>query len=139
MKTLTTAAAALLIVARLNWGLVAVFEFDLVAAVFGLDFGETNVATRVVYGLVGLSAAVLAARLGELGLAVRFTGPRRQPSRGAKANEHSPADGPRRTARRGPARARDGRHRLHRRAARLGARRGRLDGSVPRARRLPRG
>ena len=67
MKTLTTAAAALLIVGGLNWGLVAVFEFDLVAAVFGLDFGETNVATRVVYGLVGLSAVVLAARLGELG------------------------------------------------------------------------
>ena len=67
MKTLTTAAAALLIVGGLNWGLVAVFEFDLVAAVFGLEFGETNVATRVVYGLVGLSAVVLAARLGELG------------------------------------------------------------------------
>ena len=67
MKTLTTAAAALLIVGGLNWGLVALFEFDLVAAVFGLDFGETNAATRVVYGLVGLSAVVLAARLGELG------------------------------------------------------------------------
>ena len=30
--------------------------FDLVAALFGLDFGETNAATRVIYGLVGLAA-----------------------------------------------------------------------------------
>ena len=66
MKTLTTAATALVIVGGLNWGLVAVAEFDLVAWLFGLDFGETNVATRLVYGLVGLSALVLAARLGEL-------------------------------------------------------------------------
>jgi uncharacterized membrane protein YuzA (DUF378 family) len=34
---------------------------------FGLDFGQTNVATRLVYGLVGLSAVVIAARLAELG------------------------------------------------------------------------
>ena len=71
MKALTTAAAALLIVGGLNWGLVSLFEFDLVAWLFGLDFGETNVATRVVYGLVGLSALVLASRLGELGSASR--------------------------------------------------------------------
>jgi uncharacterized protein len=57
MKKLDTLAAALVLVGALNWGLVAVAEFDLVAAVFGLDFGETNAATRVVYGLVGLSAA----------------------------------------------------------------------------------
>ena len=37
-------------------GLVAVARFDLVAAVFGLDFGQTNAATRIIYGLVGLSA-----------------------------------------------------------------------------------
>ncbi len=46
----------LLIIGGLNWGLVALGEFDLVAAVFGLDFGETNAATRIVYGLVGVSA-----------------------------------------------------------------------------------
>jgi uncharacterized membrane protein YuzA (DUF378 family) len=44
------------IVGGLNWGLVALAEFDLVAWIFGLDFGETNAATRVVYGLVGLAA-----------------------------------------------------------------------------------
>ena len=47
---------ALVLVGSLNWGLVAIAKFDLVAWVFGLDFGETNAATRVVYGLVGLSA-----------------------------------------------------------------------------------
>ena len=56
MKALNLLAAVLLIIGGLNWGLVAVGEFDLVAAVFGLDFGETNAATRLVYGLVGLSA-----------------------------------------------------------------------------------
>jgi uncharacterized membrane protein YuzA (DUF378 family) len=33
-----------------------VAKFDLVATIFGRDFGQTNAATRVVYGLVGLSA-----------------------------------------------------------------------------------
>ena len=47
---------ALVLVGGLNWGLVALAKFDLVAWVFGLDFGETNAATRIVYGLVGLSA-----------------------------------------------------------------------------------
>lgn len=56
MKKMDVASAALLIVGGLNWGLVAVANFDLVAAIFGLDFGQTNVATRIVYGLVGLAA-----------------------------------------------------------------------------------
>ena len=56
MKKIDVASAALLIVGGLNWGLVAVANFDLVAAIFGLNFGQTNVATRIVYGLVGLAA-----------------------------------------------------------------------------------
>ena len=56
MRKLDLLAVALLIVGGLNWGLVAIAEFDLVAAIFGLDFGETNAASRVVYGLVGLAA-----------------------------------------------------------------------------------
>jgi uncharacterized protein len=62
MKKLDLLAGTLAVVGALNWGLVAVAEFDLVAALFGLDFGETNAATRVVYGLVGLSALWLIAR-----------------------------------------------------------------------------
>jgi uncharacterized protein len=71
MKTLSKIAAALLVVGGLNWGLVALAKFDLVAWLFGLDFGQTNAATRLVYGLVGLSALVIAARLAELGASSR--------------------------------------------------------------------
>jgi uncharacterized protein len=56
MKKLDALAALLVIVGGLNWGLVAIAEFDLVAWIFGLSFGETNAASRVVYGLVGLAA-----------------------------------------------------------------------------------
>jgi uncharacterized membrane protein YuzA (DUF378 family) len=56
MKKLDALAAALVLIGGLNWGLVAVAEFDLVAWIFGLEFGETNAASRVVYGLVGLAA-----------------------------------------------------------------------------------
>jgi uncharacterized protein len=56
MKKLDLLAATLLIVGGLNWGLVALAEFDLVAWLFGEEFGTTNVASRVVYGLVGLAA-----------------------------------------------------------------------------------
>jgi len=56
MKKLDILVATLLIVGGLNWGLVAIAKFDLVAWIFGLDFGQTNVASRIVYGLVGLAA-----------------------------------------------------------------------------------
>ena len=56
MKKLDTVAAGLVIVGGLNWGLVALAEFDLVAWIFGEEFGATNAASRIVYGLVGLSA-----------------------------------------------------------------------------------
>jgi uncharacterized protein len=66
MRKLDGAALALVIVGALNWGLVAVAEFDLVATIFGLEFGETNALTRVVYGLVGLSGIWTAARFAAL-------------------------------------------------------------------------
>ena len=56
MKKLDILAAVLVAIGGINWGLVAIGEFDLVAALFGLDFGETNPATRLVYGLVGAAA-----------------------------------------------------------------------------------
>ena len=56
MKKIDIVSAALLIVGGLNWGLVAIANFDLVAAIFGLHFGQTSVASRIVYGLVGLAA-----------------------------------------------------------------------------------
>lgn len=64
MKTLDLLAGTLVVVGALNWGLVAIAEFDLVATVFGLDFGQTNAATRIVYGLVGLAGIYEVAALG---------------------------------------------------------------------------
>ena len=63
MKLLNIITGVFLIIGGLNWGLVAIAEFDLVATVFGLTFGETNVASRVVYALVGLSALYQAVQL----------------------------------------------------------------------------
>lgn len=77
MKNLKLTAGLLVVVGALNWGLVAVGRFDLVAAIFGLDFGETNAASRVVYGLVGLSGLLLAFDA----VAHRSTAPRPSPVR----------------------------------------------------------
>ena len=45
----------LVIVGGLNWGLVGIFKFDLVAAIFG----DMSAVSRIVYTLVGLSAVYL--------------------------------------------------------------------------------
>lgn len=63
MKALDLITGLLVVVGGLNWGLVAVAEWDLVAAVVGVEFGETNALSRIVYGLVGLSAVYQATRL----------------------------------------------------------------------------
>ncbi len=47
-------ALVLLIIGGLNWGLVGIFSFDLVAWIFG---GQGAVISRIVYILVALSAA----------------------------------------------------------------------------------
>ena len=52
MKALNLITLILVIVGGLNWGLVAVADFDLVAAIFGPD----SAGARIVYALVGLSA-----------------------------------------------------------------------------------
>ena len=62
-RTIERVAGLLAVIGALNWGLVGLARFDLVAAVFGLDFGETNAVTRVIYGLVGISGVVLAVAL----------------------------------------------------------------------------
>jgi uncharacterized protein len=55
MKYVDVVATMLVIVGALNWGLVGATRFDLVAALFGLSFGEVSGVTAVVYGLVGLA------------------------------------------------------------------------------------
>ncbi len=52
MKTMDVVAAVLLVVGGLNWGLVGVVGFDLVASIFG----EASLLSRMVYALVGLGA-----------------------------------------------------------------------------------
>lgn len=47
-----TIALILSIIGSLNWGLVSLFKFDLVAWLFG---GQAAVLSRIVYGLVGLA------------------------------------------------------------------------------------
>jgi uncharacterized membrane protein YuzA (DUF378 family) len=54
MKTLDVLATILIVVGGLNWGLWGIFQFDLVAAIFG---GNTAVLSRIVYTLVGVAAA----------------------------------------------------------------------------------
>jgi uncharacterized protein len=53
MKVIDVVAGVLVVVGALNWGLVAIARFDLVAALFGLSFGQMSALTAVVYGLVG--------------------------------------------------------------------------------------
>ena len=52
MRAINTVTLLLLIIGGLNWGLVGLFGFDLVATIFG----EMSVLSRIVYVLVGLSA-----------------------------------------------------------------------------------
>ena len=59
MRFLDVATLALVIVGGLNWGLVGLFDFDLVSAIFGQGANETapsSAISRVVYILVALSA-----------------------------------------------------------------------------------
>lgn len=47
-----TLSLVLVIIGALNWGLIALFQFDLVATIFG---GQNAFLSRIVYGLVGLA------------------------------------------------------------------------------------
>ena len=56
MKTVHIAALVLAIIGAINWGLVGLFQFDLVAALFG---GAAEPLSRIVYVLVGIAGVVL--------------------------------------------------------------------------------
>jgi len=55
MKKLDVLAAVLVVIGALNWGMVAIAHFDLVATLFGMKFGEVSTLSAIVYGLVGLA------------------------------------------------------------------------------------
>jgi uncharacterized protein len=74
MTKLDKLAAALVLVGGLNWGLVGIAKFDLVAWICGgMDFGDTNAASRVIYTAVGLAAVY---GIGSLLTAGRRSSPR---------------------------------------------------------------
>lgn len=52
MKYIGLIALILVVIGGLNWGLVGLFEIDLVAMIFG----EMTMATRVIYTLVGIAS-----------------------------------------------------------------------------------
>ena len=48
-----TIALILSIIGSLNWGLVGIFKFDLIAWIFG---GQAAILSRIIYTLVGIAA-----------------------------------------------------------------------------------
>ena len=59
MKGLDILAGVLVVVGGLNWGLVGLFQFDLVATLFG----DMSGMSRLVYALVGVCAVYQALAL----------------------------------------------------------------------------
>lgn len=51
MKVVDNIALALVVIGAINWGLIGIFNFDLVAAIFG----SMSVISRIIYTLVGIS------------------------------------------------------------------------------------
>jgi hypothetical protein len=52
MNALDWIAFVLLVVGGINWGLIGIFEFDLIEAIFG----ELLIMSEVIYALIGISA-----------------------------------------------------------------------------------
>ena len=53
-KFLKTISYSLILVGAINWGLVGIFNFDLVAYLFG----DMTLLSRTIYSLVGISAII---------------------------------------------------------------------------------
>ena len=54
MKTLYYIALTLVIIGAINWLLIGLFNFDLVATLFG----EMSLLSRIIYSLVGISGLI---------------------------------------------------------------------------------
>jgi uncharacterized membrane protein YuzA (DUF378 family) len=64
VRYLNALALLLVIVGAVNWLLVGVAKFDLVATLTGSTFGETNLLSTIVYVLVGIAGVALLPVLG---------------------------------------------------------------------------
>ena len=51
MKVIDTIALVLIIIGAINWGLIGLFQFNLVDAIFG----TMSALSRIIYTLVGIS------------------------------------------------------------------------------------
>jgi len=54
METLQKSALVLTIIGAINWGLIGIFDFNLVAAIFG----EMDALERIIYTLVGIAGLI---------------------------------------------------------------------------------
>ena len=52
MHVLSRIFLVIVIIGAINWGLIGLCQFDLVAAIFG---GMSSIASRIVYAIVGIS------------------------------------------------------------------------------------
>ncbi len=74
MRYLNAVFLFLVIVGGLNWLLVGLAQFDLVATITGNTFGQTSLFSAAIYVLVGISAIALVPTL------VRWVTADRQPA-----------------------------------------------------------
>lgn len=54
METLQKVALVFTIIGAVNWGLIGLFEFDLVAAIFG----ELTLMSKIIYTIVGVCGLI---------------------------------------------------------------------------------
>jgi uncharacterized protein len=59
VRYINALALLLVIIGGINWLLVGLAEFDLVAALTGDEFGQTNMVSSLIYVVVGLAAVWL--------------------------------------------------------------------------------
>ncbi len=61
-KIIDYTALTLVIIGGINWGLIGFFQFDLVAFLFG----NMSLISRIIYGIVGISALYLISAYGRI-------------------------------------------------------------------------
>ena len=63
MKTLQIISLVFVIIGALNWGLIGLFNFDLVATIFG---GATEISSKIIYIIVGIAGLISIKTLADL-------------------------------------------------------------------------
>ena len=67
MEIVQSIAIVLAAVGAVNWGLVGLLNFDLVALIAGgMKFGDVNVVSRIIYILVAIAGVISLTAIGEL-------------------------------------------------------------------------